>query len=383
MGITVSDAIALIKAAPPDAIIGLVGPPGFGKSAAPEQAAREMGWSYLCRYAALMETVEINGCPHLIDRVTGYTGESKVPDSYKVGQWAPFEGLFPLANESRWDDQPVLLTFDDIGQASPSVTKACIRTAYGDGIERMVGMQKLHPNTRVCFTANLHTHRAGAHRFESYVTNRVTMVEVEPEPMQWCSWAIEHAVNPEVVGYVRWTKVVTDFAPEKDSFMSPRSLVKLGSMIDALDKASINGHILRSVAYGTIGEQAGSSFLAYHALAEHLPDMDKVLAGDKVKLPERAEVLYMFVSSFLRASKEKHVPVAAQLINDLTKTGGVGFEVAAFLTFEALKGGAAHLRGLRTQQALYQWLGQYGKYLPLCFLTLTTALSMLSKVFFS
>jgi hypothetical protein len=353
MGISVSDAIQLIKAAPPDAIIGLVGPPGFGKSAAPSQAANEMGWHYVCRYLALMEAVEINGLPHGLDK-----------DGVKVGRWAPFDGLFPLATDRQFDDKPVLLCLDDIGQATPSVTKAGIRTAYGDGIERMVGMQKLHPNTRVVFTANLHTHRAGAHRFESYVTNRVTMVEVEPSANDWCTWGLANGVNSAVVGYVKWTKSVTDFAPEKDSFMSPRSLTKLGQMLDALHKAGINGSILRAVAYGTIGEQAGSNFLAYYALSSELPDMDDILAGKKVKLPERPEVQYMFVSSFLGAAQEKHVPVAASLITELTKTGGTGFEVAAFLTFEALKGGATKLRGIRTEPALYKWLGEYGKYLP-------------------
>ena len=351
LALSIAEAIQLIKAAPKDAIIGLMGPPGFGKSSAPAQAAKEMGWHYLCRYLALMEVVEINGVPYLVDK-----------DGHKVGMWAAFDGLFPLATDSF--DGEMLLNLDDLGQATPGVTKGGIRTAYGDGIERMVGMQKLHPNVRVCFTANSHLHRSGAHRLEAYVQNRCCIIQVEPNPIEWVSWYLEHSGNPRIAGWIRFTKTVSDFAPEKDSFMSPRSLVKLGEMLDSLSKNRVNGRIGRAVSYGIIGEQAGSAFMAYDALSDGLPDMDAVLRGDKVKLPDRAEVQYMFAAAFLQATKEKHVPIAAQLITDLTQTGGTGFEVAAFLTFEALKGGAAHLRAIRTQPALYKWLSEFGKYLP-------------------
>src|SRR5579864_3423097 len=81
MGVSINEAIKLITIAPPDAIIGLVGPPGFGKSAAPRIAASQMGWSYVCRYLALMEAVEINGLPHLVD-------QNGIP----AGRWAPFAG---------------------------------------------------------------------------------------------------------------------------------------------------------------------------------------------------------------------------------------------------------------------------------------------------
>jgi hypothetical protein len=351
MGVSINEAIKLITIAPADAIIGLVGPPGFGKSAAPRIAASQMGWSYVCRYLALMEAVEINGLPHLVD-------QNGIP----AGRWAPFAGLFPL--ESDQLDGTVLLCLDDLGQASPSVTKAGVRVAYGDGIERMVGMHRLYPNTRIVFTSNLHTHRAGAHRFESYVGNRVTVVEVEPSASEWVTWAIGAGVNASVISYVAWSKQITDFAPEKDAFMSPRSLEKLGRFISALSDAGINGSVLRAVTYGTIGEQAGSQFLAYHALADKLPDMDAVLRGDRVKLPEQPEVQYMFVTSFIQAAQEKHVPIAAKLISQLTDAGATGFEVAAFLTFEALKGSGERLRGIRTQPELYKWLSEYGRYLP-------------------
>ena len=347
MPISIAEAKSLIKAAPPEDAILLTGPPGFGKSSAVAQAAAESDWHYWPIYAATLEAVELRGLPHL--------NNSKA-------EWAAFRGVLPLADEPH--EGVIAINIDDAGQSAPSVLKAIVRTVYGDGTERKCGTHALYPNVRIYGTSNLHTHRAGAHRFETYVTNRVTTVEIAPDPAQWATWALEHGVNPIVVGYVQWSKTITDFAPEKDAFMSPRSLEKLGRFVDSLGAAGINGSILREVTMGTIGAEAGSQFLAYHALSAKLPDMDKLLAGDAVKLPTRPEVQYMLVSTIVRVAEEKHVPVVAGLINKLTETGGTGFEVAAFLTLECVKGSATKLRGVRTRPELYRWLSTYGRYLP-------------------
>lgn len=348
MGISIAQAIELCKNAPRDRAILLTGAPGFGKSSAIVQASHEAGWRYWPLYLATKEAVELQGLPHL-------DGER--------GKWAAFDGVLPLASDSFTGT--IAVNIDDAGQAAPSVLKAAIRAVYGDGERRFMGNHELYHDIRIFGTTNLAQHRAGAHRFETYVANRVTTVEVEPDAMEWCRWAQAHSIEPSVIGFVLFTKQVTDFDPAKDAFMSPRSLASLSEFVQSLGSAGINGAVLQAVANGTIGEQAGTQFTAFHALAADLPDMDAVLRGDKVKLPTRPEVQYMFISSFIRAARETHVPIAASLIQRMTEEGSAtGFEVAAFLTFEALKGSADKLRGIRTQPALYKWLAEYGRYLP-------------------
>jgi hypothetical protein len=349
MGISITQAIELCRNAPRDRCVMLTGAPGFAKSSAIRQAVELAGWRYWPLYLATKEAVELQGLP--------MAGDS-------LATWQAFEGILPLASDSSLSGT-IAINIDDAGQASPSVLKAAIRAVYGDGGKRYIGNHELYPDVRLFGTTNLAQHRAGAHRFETYVSNRVTTVEVEPDAMEWCRWAQGHDVDPSVIGYVMFTKQVTDFDPAKDSFMSPRSLVALSEFVQSLGKAGINGAVLQAVANGTIGEQAGTQFTAFHALAADLPDMDAVLEGKKVKLPTRPEVQYMFISAFIRAAREEHVPIASQLIGRMTEEGSAtGFEVAAFLTFEALKGSADKLRGIRTQPALYKWLAEYGKYLP-------------------
>ncbi len=79
------------------------------------------------------------------------------------------------------------------------------------------------------------------------------------------AWASAHDINPSVVAFVSRTKQVMDFAPEKDVFMSPRSLETLGRLIDAFGKAKVDDATLRAAVLGTIGEQAGTKFIAHNS----------------------------------------------------------------------------------------------------------------------
>lgn len=349
--VTVAQAIDAIVHAPANRFIVLAGAPGSGKSAAIIEATRILKGRYWPLYLATKEAVEMNGLPGFVER-----------DGKRRGAWTPFEHVLPLADDGY--DGLIVVNLDDYGHAAPSVRKAALRCVYGDGSERVMGSHKLYDNVRIVATTNWHTQRAGVHRFETYESNRVTVLHVEQSADDWVSWALAHGVNPIIAAFVKQNKQVTDFAPDKDAFMSARSLESLSDFVNAFEKAGINGPILRATAYGTIGAQAGSAFLAYHALAAELPDMDAVLAGKQVKLPERPEVQYMFITTLIRAAESKHVPIVASLVQKLTESGGTGFEVAAFLTLECLKGSATKLRGLASQPALYKWLSEYGKYLP-------------------
>lgn len=350
-GISFSDAVKLCLHAPSDDPIVLVGPPGIGKSQVPQAVARALNAAYWPLYLGVLEAVEINGLPHLYEH-----------EGRKYGAWGPFVGLLPLQGESR--EGHIVINPDDIGQASPSVAKAAIRSFYGDGLRRMVGAHELYHDVRIIGTSNLHTHRAGAHRFETWVTGRCNMVNVIPDALEWVSWAIGAGVHPSLTSWVRFTKTVTDFAPDRDQFMSPRSLAKLSGYLYNLEADGTNGAVMRACVYGKIGESAGTQFEAWYKFRDELPDMDAVLAGEKVKLPTRPEVQYMFVTTLIQAASEKHVPRIAAIISELTDCGAGGFEVAAFLTFECLKGSAEKLRGVRTQPSLYKWLAEYGRYLP-------------------
>jgi len=351
MGLTIAQLKEAGRLAPPDAIVIASGPPGYGKSSAWWQLAQELDETYWPLYLATKEAVEMNGLPRVFEK-----------DGRFYGEWAPFAGVFPLACETY--PKRIRINLDDIGQATPSVVKAAIRCVYGDGSKRLMGAHELYPDIRICGTTNLHTHRAGAGRFETYAANRVTFLEVEPDWHEVFSCLLGRNAHPSVTGFIGWTKTVTDFAADKDAFMSPRSLENLSKWRNAFASASVNGDLLRAAAVGTIGPEKGTEYLAYDALSSDLPDMDAVLEGKRVKLPTRPEVQYMFVSTLVRAATAEHVPVIAPLITQLTEAGATGFEVAAFLTFECLKGSAVKLRGLNKQPALYKWLSEYGKYLP-------------------
>ena len=75
----------------------------------------------------------------------------------------------------------------------------------------------------VASTGNRQSDRAGANRVLSHLRNRETVVEFETHLDDWCSWAIDHNVKPEVISFIlaargaASTSSDTKAAPKSDS----------------------------------------------------------------------------------------------------------------------------------------------------------------------
>lgn len=380
MAISPNQLLQLLIHAPEQDMILACGEPGCAKSAIGQQASRIMGMQYWPFWVGTKEAVEFSGLPALTQK-----------DGRTYGTWHPFERMFPLDGESHngW----IFINLDDLSHANPSVIKSAVRCIYGDGSERRMGSHLLYPKVRLYGTANLHTQRAGAVRLDTYVSNRVCRVEIHPPTgRDWLRAsgdgkfelpetdsaypAMRERINAEVdkgipetlaafIAFAYREKPLTSFDPEADSFLSARSITQLGRFERALDAAGINGDILFEVAKGTIGEGEAANYLAFRKLRDELPDIDAILAGKETRLPERAEVCYMLVSSIVRQAEEKHCSIVAKLIGKLADSSvPEAVEISAFLAFECLTGSAKQLRGVRSQPDLMKWLGKYGKYLP-------------------
>jgi hypothetical protein len=178
--------------------------------------------------------------------------------------------------------------------------------------------------------------------------------------------AVAQGIPDELIAYVKWSKQCYDFSTEQRSFLSPRSIERLGRFVRAFDAASINGDMLHEVATGTIGEAQAVKFMAFHKLRSELPDIDGILKGDDVTLPPKSEILYITCTSLIRAGRKEHCAAIAKFINrlsDLEHKGMlVGKEVSAYMFSECLQGAAKELRGVRSQPSMMKWLQTNGKY---------------------
>src|ERR1017187_1879654 len=187
MAISLKQAEQVIVHGPEQDCVVLVSPPGTGKSSIVVQAARRMGATYLPVYAATMEAVDARGLPMLVDHASGHK---------KVGWAAP--SFLPLEIEiEKYKGQTVLVNFDDWFQAPPPVLRATVRSIYGDGGERRIGDFSVLSNARFIATGNRETDRAGVYRPETYVNDRITYMEIEPDCDDWVSGALHGFSHPD------------------------------------------------------------------------------------------------------------------------------------------------------------------------------------------
>lgn len=376
MAISLRKAEDVVVHAPAQDMVVLVSPPGTGKSSAAVRAARRTGEHYLPVYAATMEAVDARGLPYPADAQGG-----------KDTKWAA-PSFLPLAKQDH-GDRHYLVNFDDWFQSPPPVLRATVRSIYGDGADRRLGDFPIYPNVRFMGTGNREQDRAGVYRPETYVNDRITYIEIEPDCDEWVSGALngfappEHDTNypemrsqineavargvpDELVAFVKQSHQCYDFSADQRSFLSPRSIERLGRFMRAFEVAGINGETLHEVACGTIGEANAVKFMAFYKFRNELPDIQAVLRGEDVKLPAKSEVLYILVTTILRAAKKEHLPAMTKLLERLAKveTGNgmkVGVEVSAYFFNECARGTAnKELRDLRATGM--KWLSENGKY---------------------
>jgi hypothetical protein len=383
MPISLRSAEQALVHAPEQDMVVLVSPPGTGKSSIVVRAAQRMNAVYTPVYAATMEAVDARGLPYPMEHESGH----------KVVKWAApsFLPLQLLANQYP-ADRSFLVNFDDWFQAPPPVLRATVRSIYGDGHERRIGDFPILSRVRFVATGNREQDRAGVYRPETYVNDRITYIEVEPSYEDWVSGAISgfsppepdssyagtrKAINAavakgvpdELVAYVQMFKQCYEFSAEQRSFLSPRSIERLGRFVRAFDAAGINGDTLHEVACGTIGEAQATKYMAFHKLRGELPDIDGILKGDPAvlnALPTKSEILYIVCTTVLRTAKKEHTHNVAKFLDKLSrleKAGMmVGVEVSAYLFRECLRGTGTALRGLRSEELALKWMQSNGKY---------------------
>ena len=380
MPITMKQAEDAILFAPAGDMVQTLSPPGEGKSAITHNVAVRGGYVHRIFHAQTLEVVEVGGLPYIEEW-----------DSKKLVKWAApmLMPLQMLADSPEYRGKRFLVVLDDWPQASPGVKRALIRAVYADGKERLVGHFPVLDSVRFTGTGNRLEDNAGVTRDDSYVVNRITYVEVKADPDEWASGAIGGFRIPELdegyqekracinaavalgvpddlIAFVKWSKMVSDFTPEAKAFMSPRSIERLGRFIRAYEEVGINGDVMAEVANGTIGEAQAVKLLAFRKLREKLPDTDELLSGKDCKLPAETDVLWIAATTVLRAAKKEHIPVVAKLIDKIAglKNGGmlVGVEVSAYMVHECLHGSASNLRGFRESPQFFEWLSKNGQY---------------------
>jgi hypothetical protein len=241
----------------------LWGPPGIGKSELVADICEEMGGKLYDLRLALMDPSDLKGV--LYYNTEAHTATWSAPPDLPTKETA---AQYPI----------VVLFLDEMNSAPPATQAA----AYQLVLNRRVGTYELPDNVVVVAAGNRDTDRGVTYRMPAPLANRFIHLTLRPDFDTWQTWAIEHKVHPDVVGYITANKVdLFNFDPKMSgqSFATPRSWSFVSEL---LTEDSINDIELTDLVAGTVGEGIALKFNAHRKVAGQMPNPTHILEG-KIK----------------------------------------------------------------------------------------------------
>lgn len=275
----------------------LWGPPGVGKSEAirdslAKRIAKNTGKKVVFTDVRLLlfNPVDLRGIPVPGENILGFKeidGE-KVAIKERFTEWLK-PAIFNL------DPSPGvvnLLLLDEISSAPPTVQAA----AYQLTLDRKVGEHTLPDNVIVLAAGNRVIDKGVAYKMPTPLANRMTHFEIYANLDDWKEWAIPNEIHPVVIGFLNWQQnKLHSFDPAKDdlAFPTPRSwsfVSKYLHLYKDIDKAY-------PMIAGSVGEGAAVEFKAFAKTYGSLPDVQKIMNGEKVEVKKQPDIMYALSAS--------------------------------------------------------------------------------------
>jgi len=248
------------------------GAPGCGKTTIIGAVTRRLGLHYIERHLPTMP-VEDFGIPDVMSDGPSF--------GYKMPEWYPYKG-HPVYDDGRGG----VLCFDDRNQAGNDLQKVLANLCQARNLHGV----PLADGWTIVSTGNRQEDRAGANRVLSHLRDRETVITLEPHLDDWCSYALEHGVNPMVVTYLRWRPGnLHNMDPANDIGASPRSWTEGVSPNIGLVPAEAEMEVFA----GDVGEGIAAEFVGFMRIYRNLPNIDNVLLNpDVATVPEDVQTKY-------------------------------------------------------------------------------------------
>jgi hypothetical protein len=248
----------------------IVGKSGIGKSECVYQASELLaqhieGWQGVVDLRlSQMEPTDLRGIP-VPNMETGLT------DMYRPS-------TIPQTGSG-------ILFLDEITSAPPSIQAAAYEMVL---TPEHYGIPK---GWMVVAAGNLQSDRGVTFQMAGPLLNRFNKIEAVTTLDDWMNYAITKNIRPEVLSYLK-TRAdhlhKFEGTGQIDSFPSPRSWFAVSDSME-LDLAPADRV---EMFKGDVGHEVAVTFEAHMRVYESIPDMDKILAGKDVDVPEKLDVRY-------------------------------------------------------------------------------------------
>jgi len=273
----------------------LWGAPGVGKSQIVSQIAKKHSAPVIDIRLSQMEPSDLRGIP------------------FRVGEHVEWAIPALLPNAKRHGTTGFLF-LDEITSAPPSVSAA----AYQLILDRRLGEYEVPDGWAIIAAGNRQGDRGVTYTMPSPLANRFSHFEFEVNLDDWVAWAYQNEIDESVIAFLRFRpELLFDFDPAHNpvAFPSPRSWEFAHR---ALQKFCEHPQLLLGALQACVGSAAGIELHAFIANLENMPDLEAILRGETVSIPQEIDLQYAVAAALVgRAIRVKNSPNALDIYEHL------------------------------------------------------------------
>ncbi|MCB1752733.1 MAG: AAA family ATPase [Gammaproteobacteria bacterium] len=278
----------------------LWGPPGVGKSQMVAQVARRHSVAMIDIRLSQMEPSDLRGIPFRSGSRVEWAVPSLLPDSDRHGA----EGI---------------LFLDEITSAPPAVSAA----AYQLILDRRLGEYQVPQHWAIFAAGNRQGDRGVTYTMPAPLANRFSHFEVETNLDDWVIWAYRNGIDERIIAFLRFRpELLFDFDPAHNpvAFPSPRSWEFAHR---ALQKFDQHPQLLQSALQACVGPAAGVELHAFVNSLEQMPDLDAIIAGQEIAVPDEIDLQYAVAAALVgRAIRAAEQGGAQETIGNILRYAG-------------------------------------------------------------
>jgi len=254
----------------------LWGPPGIGKSQLVQQIGVRHGVEVVDIRLSQMEPSDLRGIPFKSGELVEWAVPAMLPSVERHGETG-------------------ILFLDEITSAVPSVSAA----AYQLILDRRLGEYRVPDGWAIFSAGNRQGDRGVTYTMPAPLANRFSHYDIEINLDDWAAWAYRQHIDERIIGFLRYRpELLFDFDPALNpmAFPSPRSWEFAHR---ALSKFAGLPHLLSGALQACVGQAAGIELHAFVQSLDKLPDIDAILAGEKISPPKEIDLQYALASALV------------------------------------------------------------------------------------
>ena len=236
----------------------ITGDRGLGKTSIVKQAAKKAGYDFLGKHGVTMNPTHMQGL--------GF----KASDSH--AEFLPYG----FANAMLTATRPLIVDFEDLGQAAQSVQAAIMEVI----LEYTIDGKPISPFVKFLATTNERGQYAGVQGILSPVRGRFTILKLRADLDDSRLWFVKNGMPDEMVAYLGWRGVDALCEESKDDMTNapnPRNWHEAGR--EWLATKGLNDNIRRAAIAGRVGIARADEFIAFANMWLSMPSIDAIFAN--------------------------------------------------------------------------------------------------------